>query len=112
MKPIGKNLEIMLLVASLAAAATVIGFGAASARAETPKDVCSAHDTVKQTLSHKFAEKTVSMGLANNGTVVEVLSSPNGTWTIVMTAPNGVTCLIAAGDYWQNLAEKVAGTTL
>jgi hypothetical protein len=112
MNPIGKNLEIMLLVATLAAAATIIGLGAASARAETPKEVCSAHDTVKRTLSDRFAEKTVSIGLANNGAVVEVLSSPNGTWTIVMTAPNGVTCLIAAGDYWQSVPEKVAGKTL
>jgi len=30
----------------------------------------------------------------------------------VMTAPNGVTCLLAAGDYWQNLPEKMAGKTL
>jgi hypothetical protein len=111
MKPIGKNLEIMLLVASLAAVA-VIGLGAGSARAETPRELCSSHDAVMQTLNRKFAEKTVSMGLANNGTVVEVLSSPDGSWTIVMTAPNGVTCLLAAGDHWQSLPEKVAGKTL
>lgn len=112
MKPIGKNLEIMLLVVSLAAAAMVIGVGAGSARAEVPKELCSTHDAVMQTLNAKFAEKTVSMGLANNGTVVEVLSSPDGSWTIVMTAPNGLACLLAAGDYWQNLPEKVAGKTL
>lgn len=112
MKPFGKNLEIMLLVASLAAAAMVIGFGASNARADAPRELCGSHDAVMQTLNHKFAEKTVSMGLANNGTVVEVLSSPDGSWTIVMTAPNGVTCMLAAGDHWQELPAQVAGQTL
>jgi len=112
MKPFGNNIEIMLLVAILAAAAMVIGFGAGRARADAPRELCSSHDAVMQTLNGKFAETTVSMGLANNGTVVEVLSSPDGTWTIVMTAPNGVTCLLAAGDYWQTLPKKVAGKTL
>ena len=112
MKSIGKSLEIMPLVASLAAAAVAIGVAAGGARAEAPREVCSTHDAVVQTLNRKFAEKTVSMGLANNGTVVEVLSSPDGSWTIVMTAPNGLTCLLAAGDYWQTLPDKVAGRTL
>jgi type IV secretory pathway VirB2 component (pilin) len=114
MKSIGKTLEIMPLLAASALAALAIGFGATGARADAPQaqPVCGAHEAVITTLSGKFAEKPVSMGLANNGTVVEVLSSPDGSWTIVMTAPNGLTCLLAAGDYWQEVPEKLAGQTL
>ena len=46
----------------------------------------------------------MSYGLASNGKLVEVFSSDDGsTWTIVLTAPGGVSCIIAAGKYWENL---------
>ena len=46
------------------------------------------------------------MGLANNGGVIEILSSGAGkSWTIILTMPNGVTCMIAAGDSWEALPE-------
>ncbi len=114
MKTNGKTLEIMPLIAAFALAALALGFGAATARAEgtRPEPACGARDAVVRTLNSKYAERPVSMGLAANGNVVEVMSSPEGTWTIVMTAPNGLTCLIAAGDYWQEMPEKVAGHTL
>lgn len=41
------------------------------------------------------------MGLAGNGTAIEVFVSEAGTFTIVMTWPNGMSCLIAAGKDWQ-----------
>jgi len=45
------------------------------------------------------------MGLANNGGVVQILSSLSGTsWTIILTMPNGVTCMIAAGENWEALS--------
>ncbi|HEX9703182.1 MAG TPA: hypothetical protein VGA19_10040 [Rhodospirillales bacterium] len=103
----------MLLVASMALVALAISSGVGTAHAEgTPERICGSHEAVVKTLNGKYAEKPVSMGLANNGTVVEVLSSEDGSWTIVMTTPNGVSCLLAAGDYWQSLPEKVAGRTL
>ncbi len=52
------------------------------------------------------------MGLANNGGVIEVLSSGSGnTWTIIITMPNGVTCLLAAGEGWESLPLIAAGPT-
>lgn len=112
MKSIGKTLEIMPLLAASALVTLAVGIG--SARAEGPRSqaVCDAHEAVIKTLKGKFEEKPVAMGLAGNGTVVEVLSSPDGSWSIVMTAPNGLTCLLAAGDYWQDVPERLAGQTL
>jgi hypothetical protein len=61
-------------------------------------------------LSEKYAEVPVALGVANNGGVMEVLSSPNGTtWTIVLTMPNGQSCMIAAGDDWQRRSMPTGG---
>lgn len=112
MKTIGKGMEIMLLVAATALVALALGgVGAARADMDTPR-ICGDRDAVLRTLDGKYAEKPASVGLANNGTVVEVLTSEDGTWTIVMTAPNGRSCLLAAGEYWQTLPAKMAGRTL
>ena len=49
-------------------------------------------------------------GLApTTGTMVEVLTSDKGSWTILTTLPNGLSCMVAAGKYWENLPKKVAG---
>jgi len=65
---------------------------------------CDAHDKITKHLGAQFTEDPVSLGLARNGKVVQVFSTEDGeTWTIVMTAPEGVSCIVAAGKYWQNL---------
>ena len=46
----------------------------------------------------------MAIGLANNGGVIEVLSSQTGTsWTIIITMPNGTSCMIAAGENWEKV---------
>ena len=108
MKTIGKSLEKAAFLVSIPLVALVLGLSTLAARAESAQPrFCDARAAVLTTLDGKYAEKPVSMGLARNGTVVEVLNSPDSTWTIIMTAPNGVTCLLAAGDYWQEVPEKV-----
>jgi hypothetical protein len=77
-----------------------------------PSAVCGDRTAVLTTLGGRYAERTEAMGLAGNGTVVEVLSYEDGTWTIIMTTPNGVSCLLAAGDYWQRLPKQEAALTL
>ena len=52
----------------------------------------------------------VALGLASNGGIVEVLTSDEGgTLTIIITMPNGVSCMVAAGEYWEGLAPIVKG---
>ena len=71
---------------------------------------CGDRDELLSHLSQKYSEKPVAMGLATNGTVVEVLATKAGdSFTIVYTMPNGQTCLIAAGSNWQFLKAKAEG---
>ena len=66
--------------------------------------LCTERSEVVNELSSQYGEVPVAMGIANNGGVVEILSSQSGTsWTIILTMPNGVTCMISAGENWESL---------
>jgi hypothetical protein len=41
--------------------------------------------------------------------VFEVLASPSGSFTIILTQPNGLSCVMAAGENWENLPKRLAG---
>jgi len=64
---------------------------------------CGEHKKVASHLSEAFGEAPSSMGLANNGSVVQVFTSVDGTWTIIATTPGGLSCLLASGEAWQKL---------
>ncbi len=69
---------------------------------------CGDRDEMLSHLSQKYSEKPVAMGLATNGSVVEVLSNKAGdSFTIVYTTPNGLTCLMAAGSNWQFIKKQI-----
>ncbi len=78
-----------------------VNLAAPGAQAQQTGPLCDARTTVLKMLNGTFDEKPNAMGLANNGTVVEVLKSEERTWTIIMTAPNGVSCMLATGKHWQ-----------
>ncbi len=94
----------MLKTVLLAAAALTLP---AAAMAAAPM-ACSPRDDVLNQLSTKFKEAPVAIGLANNGGLIEVLTAGKGEpWTIIITMPNGVSCLVAAGEDWQD-HERIA----
>jgi hypothetical protein len=65
---------------------------------------CTNRSEVVSHLSSEYSEEPVALGLANNGGVIEILSSKAGkSWTIILTMPNGVACMIAAGESWESL---------
>jgi hypothetical protein len=71
------------------------------ASAQAPA-MCAARADIVANLQGKFSEAPVAIGLDNGGGVVEVLASPDGgTWTIIVTDTHGVSCLMAAGEYWE-----------
>lgn len=73
---------------------------------------CEQRRTVLQYLSNEYSEKPVAMGVAENGGLIEVLSSQKGsTFTIIVTSPEGETCMVAAGEDWQGLIRKVRPRT-
>ena len=74
-----------------------------SANAQT---VCGERASLLKQLEGNYKEALVSMGLASNGSIVELTKSDEGTWTILLTSPKGLTCLIAAGEHWEVLKQK------
>ncbi len=71
--------------------------------------VCGTRTALLKQLQGSYKEAPVSMGLAANGSVVEVTRSEKGSWTILLTNPRGLTCLMAAGEHWEFLKQKKAG---
>ena len=70
---------------------------------------CAKRTDVLKHLSAKYTEAPVALGLANNGGVIEVLSSKAGaSWTIIITMPNGPTCMVAAGENWEKIRSSPA----
>lgn len=65
---------------------------------------CADRDTIISNLATKFSEAPVSVGLAANGKVVEILASKDGrTWTMLQTASNGTSCVVANGYHWKKI---------
>ena len=60
--------------------------------------VCSTRTNILNKLSSQHGENPVAMGLAANGSMLEVLASNDGTWTILITSPK-----VAVGDSWEAL---------
>lgn len=55
-------------------------------------------------LGQSFHEEPVAGGLATNGTLLEVFTSPNGeSWTIILTRPDGSSQVVAVGETWLEL---------
>lgn len=76
-----------------------------------PKN-CGKRAAVVADLNANYAERPKSVGIADNGTVLEVLTAKSGTWSILMTLPDGITCLIWFGEYWQDLGPQDGETAL
>ncbi len=63
---------------------------------------CNSRDHVLELLKSQYSEAPVAIGVANNGGLVEVLSTGDGdTWSIIITTPKGMSCLVAAGEGWR-----------
>ena len=66
--------------------------------------LCGERDQIVDTLTGRFGEVRQSWGMGPGNRIVEVFASEEtGTWTITVTDANGTTCLVASGDYWENL---------
>jgi hypothetical protein len=63
---------------------------------------------VVERLASKNGESRQSMEIGSNNAVMEVFASlESGSWTITVTMANGVTCLVASGQAFEELAEAL-----
>lgn len=90
--------KLATAVAVLAFAAPLFALGTVPARAQS----CGPHAAVKAHLQKRFKENRDARGLSSDGRLVEVYVAPGGSWTIVVSFPNGLSCILAAGEAWQN----------
>ena len=65
--------------------------------------VCSERGKFLERLATGYEESPVAMGLASNGSVLEVLASDGGSWTIIVTTPTGKSCVVASGEAWEEV---------
>ena len=72
---------------------------------------CAPRDQVVAGLATGFDEVRRAAGLTGNAEgqaqVLEVLTSTAGTWTITVTMPDGMTCLVASGQAWEDITDKL-----
>ncbi len=87
-------------------AALLCGLIALPATAQT---VCGERNDFLSHLKRQYHEAPAAMGLASNGAVLEVLTSKRGSWTVIVTRPDGTSCVVAAGESWEELPELAAG---
>ena len=76
--------------------------------AANAQSMCTERTDILKALGTKYSEAPVAMGLAANGTVLEVLACKDGTWTIIFTRPNGMSCVLAAGQSWESIEKTAA----
>ncbi len=96
----------MLRIIGLAAVLAVAL--ASRAEAQQVRSCGPRADIVKQ-LSGQYEEQTSAIGIADNGALLEILSSPDGkTWTLLFSLPTGISCLIATGQDLQVLPRLAA----
>ncbi|MEM6311544.1 MAG: hypothetical protein AAF754_15995 [Pseudomonadota bacterium] len=90
-------------------AGIVLSVSAASVgQAQQSNRNCAPREAVVDRLADGYGESRQSMGLGANNQVVEIFaSSETGTWTITVTMPNGLTCLVASGQAFEELAEAL-----
>lgn len=76
----------------------------ATAPAMAEERACGKRDALIGTLSQSYQEKPIAIGLSQDGSLVELLSTVDGsTWTILVTMPSGTSCIATAGQDWQPL---------
>ena len=96
MKP--QNMTLGLLIGAAVLAGPV--------QAGTP--ACAERTSIVESLAAKYGETRQAIGLASASQIVEIFASEEtGSWTIIVTRADGMTCLIAAGQHFEELDEEL-----
>lgn len=70
---------------------------------------CGPHADLVKALSDKFGETPSATALTDAGGLLEVLAADDGsTWTILLSRPDGLSCVVAAGENWQDKPDRTA----
>lgn len=94
-------------ITALSAAAICCILMVSGAKAQAPN--CGPHDEIIKVLTDKYQEHLRSLGMINDKAVMEVYRSSKGTWTFIVTNNAGLTCIVAAGDNWDDVPPPPEG---
>lgn len=82
-------------------AATLAGSWTLPATAEQRIIPCGKRADLVKALAARYREQPRAMGLASQTAMIEIFTSKAGTWTILLTRPNGASCIVSAGENWE-----------
>lgn len=69
---------------------------------------CAPRDMVIERLAAGYSESRQILAMnAQNGVLEVFASTETGTWTITVTHAGGLTCIVAAGEHYQYVAEAL-----
>lgn len=89
---------------AIVAAGLILSCGVQPAVAQS--QYCAPRDRIVTELTKKHGESRQSVGLQRNSQVMETWANPStGSWTIIVSLPTGLSCLVAAGEAFQEDAE-------
>jgi hypothetical protein len=95
-----RKTTLSLFVAAAAVAALSINPIQVAAQQTAP---CAERNNVVDTLGSQYKESPRAIGLVSQEAVLEVFVSESGSWTVVVTDPKGVSCVLAAGQSWEEI---------
>lgn len=71
---------------------------------------CGPFDQVLSALAEKYAEAPRGRGAVPGGQGILLFRTEDGaTWTLVGVRPDGLTCMLAAGEAWEDLPAPIPG---
>ncbi len=73
---------------------------------------CAPRADVLQRLTEAYGETRRGIGITRQGAVMELFASDqSGSWTITVTLPDGMTCLVASGQAYEQMADALPPNT-
>jgi hypothetical protein len=86
------------VIAGVAAAVLILSEAAVAAPM-----YCGPRKDLLMKLAGSLHQQPASVALTNDGQLLEILKGDTDlTWTILITSPQGLSCVVAAGEDWQN----------
>jgi hypothetical protein len=70
------------------------------AQAQAP---CGNRGEIIKMLAEKYREMPRAMAIAKETSLLEIFTSKSGSWTILVTQPTGPSCIIGAGQSWEDI---------
>ncbi len=90
-----------------------LGAAVSVGAAHAQQMVCAERTDVVDRLARDYGETRQAIGFASASQVVEIFASDEtGSWTITVTRPDGITCLMAAGQHFEELEEDLTPAML